>query len=337
MFQSKKKTGIDIGTDTVKLASLTPDGGSATALWQEAILPERASRDDNPADDAWLQRIVSIVQTYLRTYPNAGREFNMAVPGDSMIYHYLELPRLKKKEVELAVTSQAYKLLPIKPESCAIASLEIPPLDEAKDVTAALVTAVERDTLQRMRQVLDQCDVVAGNIEVPVLSLTRELYRNRNLERGRFYGLVHAGFRLTRVAVVRDGFPYQAREFSLAGRDFTYAFQMSEQCTWQEAEQLKQNCDVAQDVHALEPFLQRWMDEVRKSLHALKALHPQVEIAKVFLSGGSAAIKNLAGRLSAYLNVPVELDTWDRIKPATDSTTTEGWPFKIAVGLGVEK
>lgn len=336
MFTQKRRTGLDIGTDRIKLAAVSSDGKTATELHDAPIISERTSRTETLTDEAWLCRVETVIKSYLQMYPGASREFDLSLPGESMSYRYVELPRLKKQEVELAVTSQAYKLLPISASTATVTSVEVPPLKTDSEVTAALVTAVESKTLDKMRRVLERCGTTAGRVEVPILSLTRELYHNHRLDQDRFYALVHVGFRFTRVSVSRAGFPYFAREFELAGRDFTYAVQMSEQCSWAEAEALKIRCDLRDDTCGLEPFVLRWLDDVRRSLAALKSRAPDEVIDRVFISGGSAALKGLTHRLSAHLSVPVEIDTWDRIEGPTPGASPPAL-YKVAVGVGLDR
>ncbi|MEQ8190734.1 MAG: pilus assembly protein PilM, partial [Candidatus Eremiobacterota bacterium] len=90
---------------------------------------------------------------------------------------------------------------------------------------------------------------------------------------------------------------------------------------------------------SMEPFMIKWLDEVKKSLGFFnKQFRSQsVSIEKIFLSGGTALMKGLDRRLSEHINIPVEADTWDKIKVDSKFTqTVEPVKFKLAAGLVIK-
>jgi len=145
------------------------------------------------------------------------------------------------------------------------------------------------------------------------------------------------GSRLTTVVVTLEGHPYFARDFALAGSHFTYALQMGAQSSWQEAEQHKLHLDATDREVSLEPALTRWLDQVRRVLEActrsLPELRPQVQ--RVFLMGGSAAMKGLAARLEETLKTPVTVETWVDLSPPQNQPKAQLARFTTALGLAL--
>lgn len=231
------------------------------------------------------------------------------IPGHGTIGRYLEFPALSAKELAVAGPAQAWQFIPYPQDQTNLSFLQVPPLGGDKK-TALFFVADQKERVESGQALLKGLKI--QRMEVPVLALARQFAAEHPSDS--FQALVHCGHTLTHVLVMKGKHPYYYREIRLAGKDFTYAFQQANQSSWEEAEAYKHGVDALAREVGGEPFLQRWLKEVKRSLAG-----SQIEVSKVFLSGGSAAWKGLRERLAEDLELPVEVD-----EPAL---------YKVAAGL----
>jgi len=339
MFRKKISLGLDLGRYSVKFAALNPDNGRIEKLRRLELNPDRQSREETLPGDELCRRIDRFVKDCHKEGGECKGTVKTAIQGEDTICRYLELPPLSKKEMETAIPSQAMKFIPFPMSSISFSWLSVPPVIKGEKKNAIFFVAAQKKTVEEISGTLKNCGFDISRIEVPVLPLVREFSNNYNSPKDRFHALVHVGDRFTHVVILRDRYPYYAREISLAGRDFTYAIQMASQSSWREAEEAKKYFDAMTSDVAMEPFLQSWMTEIKKSLDFFKSQFPEVspEFAQVFLSGGSAYLKNLTLRLSEHLGLPVTVNTWNRIDgEKKDSDQAGAAVFKVALGLALE-
>lgn len=231
------------------------------------------------------------------------------IPGHGTIGRYLEFPVLSAKELAVAGPAQAWQFIPYPQDATNLSFLQVPALGGDKK-TALFFVADQKERVESGQALLKGLKV--QRMEVPVLALAREFAAEHLSDT--FQALVHCGHTLTHVLVMKGKHPYYYREIRLAGKDFTYAFQQANQSSWEEAEAYKHGTDALAREVGVEPFLQRWLKEVKRSLSA-----SEITVEKVFLSGGSAAWKGLRERLAEDLARPVVVD-----EPAL---------YKVAAGL----
>jgi type IV pilus assembly protein PilM len=341
MFRKRFSIGLDIGSDTLKCAVIDAEHGSLIESCKIATVEDRQARDQQAAQELLLPRLVEVIRRSQKDNPNVDKSINTSIQDGSSVTRYLELPPLKPKELSPAVSSQVMKILPFPLDKAILSFIQVPQLVKIENVkkTAVFFIAEQSDMVKDLKTRLVDSGCTINRIETPVLALSRIFAKNHSFPRDHFLALVHVGFTSTYVVVVRDKYPYFARDFALAGKDFTYAFQMSLIKTWSEAEEYKRSYDVLDREVGVEPFVTRWLEEVKKSLDFFtgqKAGKP-LAIERVLLSGGSAHFKNLDMRLAEHLGIPVERDSWNRLKYKGKSAAPDDYcHFNIAMGLALE-
>ena len=337
MFKRHLTAGLDIGQHYIKVVTFNSRKGRIRELWRAELFPERQSREQILQGEKLRRRLAELLKSCQKECRTFGRSVNTAIQGEGTVYSYLELPPLSDRELEVAVPSQAIRILPFPIDQVNLSYIKVPPINTKEKKLAVFLVAAPKLMVNTMKLLLKSLNLKPESLDTPVLALTREFVRNHKLPRDQFFVLIGVGFRFTQVVVLRDGFPYYAREFDLAGRDFTYAFQMGLQTSWEEAEKYKLSYNVARKQVEIEPFLTRWVDEVKKSLGFFRVKFSNQApppVQSVYLSGGTAAWKGLAERLSESLNLPVTVDDWEQI-PSPDEPH-QGCVFKVAVGLALE-
>lgn len=329
MFRKQFKIGLDIGQDSLKYAILHPDQTTVNQLWKIKLFPEREAKDQILKGDELKKRLTEILKMCQKECRNYSNSVNSVIQGEGTVYGYLELPDLGKKELDVAVPSQAMKYIPFSMESTHLSYVKIPMILPRENKTGVFYVAAQKKFVDDIKNIMEQSGLKLETMDVSVFSLVREFSRNHSLEKDMCYALIHTGFRATYVIVIRNGYPYYIRDLSIGGRDFTYAFQMGEQWSWQDSEKYKLQYDVTSRQVSIEPFLIRWLEEIKKSLtfFSKEFSRASVSVKEIYLSGGTASFKGLDNRLSEHVQLPVHIDTWDLIKATGDAVE-----YKVSVG-----
>ncbi len=262
---------------------------------------------------------------------------NVAIQGTSTVFKYLELPLLKPRELEVAVPSRAFKHIPFPADKVTISYVQVPQLSKGEKKSTVFFIAEQNSALIELNELLKGCGFNTQRIETPILSLTRAFTRNHQLPPDRLYVIVHSGFRNSYVIIGREHYPYFAREFALAGRDLIYAFQMGEQISWNAAEESLNRYDVTLEDPSIEPFLVKWLDEVKRSIDYF-AKQSQVNVSdidSVYLTGGMTGVKGLDKRLYRHLSLPVSHLKAEKIRVDDGRQRDDFAAYAVAIGLAL--
>lgn len=337
MFGKKARVGIDVGNFSLKVAAIEPRSRSCY-VWQGELFPHRETQYQDLKTQELADRVKALLERAQASLPSWNKGVSTALQGEAVQCGYLELPKLSAKEATTAVTSALHRELPFPVEDSHVTTIAVTPLSGQSGKMALFYAAVKKAAATQRAKLLEYCDLAPKAIEVSAVALCREFERNHKLKPGAFYALVDVGFEYSQVVITRDGMPYYLRDFPLAGKQFTYAFQMATQISWDKAEQYKREYQIGAKDFAIEPFLQDWTEEVQRSLQHFAGRHPDLDIAyeKVFLSGGTAHWKGLDSRLQQTLGVSVARDGWDQFEPARGGAAEdEAGCYKVALGLAL--
>jgi len=339
MFWKRRGIGLDIGSESIKLTYLDSDKNLIESTRACPILPERSSKDDTPGKEAIQRCIADVIREFQKESQSFKRQVSASIQGGGSITKYIELPPLKPKELAVAVPSAAIRHIPFPMDRITLSFIQVPQISSQEKKTGVFFIAEQNDEIESLKENIKASGLELNRLETPSLPLTRLFGKNHRPPKDSFHAIVHTGFKFTHVIVFRDRYPYFAREFPLGGRDFTYAFQMGEQIPWNEAEEKKKSYDALQRDIGMEPFLTRWLQEVKKSMSFFEKTFSMenITINKVFLSGGGAAFRNLDSRLEKHLDIPVQVDTLDHVKfkgkaPEDHFQGT----YAVATGLALE-
>jgi type IV pilus assembly protein PilM len=335
--RSKVSAGLDIGQNTVRWAAVEAGSGRVKELWAGELVPARQQKHDVLEGEALERRLRELLGQCQKQVSSWARSVATSVQGGGTICGYMELPKLTDKELKTAVPSKLARQLPFPIDEVLLSHVNVPPLSEDKEKSAVVYVAVQKKVVEQRTALLKSAGLDARGLEVPPIPLARAYAKNHDHARDELVALVAIGYQLTQVVITRQGFPYYHRQFSSAGAEATYAFQMGSQSDWKSAEAFKLGYDVNQKQVAIEPFINKWTGEVKRTLDSFIARQaPNAKIARVSLMGGGARWPGLDRRLGETLALPVAVETWDRMKvDAGAQKVGDAAAFSLAIGLAL--
>lgn len=284
-------------------------------------MPDRQAREDTLAGAALGARLKLLLKEAEVRCGQWTNKLQVSIDDPGMTTGYLEFPTLSADQLKVAVPTAIAREIPHSLAEVQIFNLIVPALSKKDKHSGVFFMTVPTAALQARQALFAQAGYEVTSCEPGLLGLIRGLRRNEQSRGGtpptQISMVVDCGFRYTGVLLMQGGQPYYQRAFRLAGADFTYAYQMGEQISWSEAEERKRNQNAGEQNYHMEPFLLRWVGEVRKSLDFALQKFPELKPPEILLTGGSSHWAGLDQRLAKALEIPVRCEDWQAIKPSS--------------------
>lgn len=336
MFAKKSTAAIDLGAHSLKYVEVETDSGLVRKAWQAPLQPDRVDAQDALHGADLCKRVAALVRR-LQAEASPPTRVVTALQGEGTWVQYLEFPLLSESELKMAAQAVACKIIPFPLARVVLSTVSVPPLHEGR--SGVLVVAALKEPAGEMSSLFDACGLIVHRMEVVPLALAREFNRNHPDRAGRFVALVNVGFSLTHVVVLREGLPYYVREFPIGGRHFMHGLQRADRLTWVETERRFHSAHVNELGAACDPAMREWLHEVSRTVTHFneKVAGPLMGVEEVWLSGGCSAWQGLRDAVAAHLELPVEVDGWNRIRWGAQAPQDEAGPWKAAVGMALEQ
>ncbi len=338
VFWTKKpRIGLDLGTYALKCCVLD-NKRQFCSIWSESLVPNRETREDKLSGEPLRQRVMEVLKHCEQRSSTWSKQVNMTVEDPGSVGGYLQLPPLSNAEIATAVPSAIAKQIPYGLADVEVYNQRLTTSLDGKPGLALFYVVVPKNVVQERVRLITSLGLEVKVAEPAVFALCRAVARNHG-ENEEPLAVVEVGHTMTTVVIMLKGQPYFTREFKLGGADFTYAFQMAVQISWDRAEELKHKSDLnSERSYHLEPFLVRWLDEVKRSLDLAARQSEALAPTKVILTGGTAAFKGLTQRLADHLGLPTGMDDWDKMKPAAGAEIdTALIHYDLALGLALHE
>lgn len=316
--------GLDVGSHCVKAVHLTVKGGRPR-LDRLAVRPLPAGADQAAKADEIRRALepMDLRQAVLVT----------AVGGSGTVVRTAVFPRMTPPELRSAISFEADKYLPFKPEEV---YLDAAVLGEAGPGRAeVLVVAARRDLIQERLETLSQAGLSPAVVDLEALALANAVGTDGGsaVSKGTMAHL-QVGAKGTLINLLQDGRLRFVREIPLGGNSFTQALSEGLRIDAPEAERLK--CDPAgresEVAGILRPAWEGWLAECKRSFDFYESQHGQ-QIGRLLISGGSALSEGFRSWLQESAGLP--LAVWDPLQGLEAEVPPGIQPVTLGVAVGL--
>jgi type IV pilus assembly protein PilM len=312
---ARRLVGLDIGTNAVTLAEVSPGSPPRLERFGQVALPRDAMREGEVVDDRALIGAISRLRSEVDV-KKAPVRLGLASPR--AIVRQVEMPVMSRDELAGALKFQAGDLIPI-------------PLDEAvldfsiigsstgesgePTMTVLLVAAHEAPTARLVAAVEAGGFSVSGVDLVPLALIRALAFTNGPEARPGAEGIVSLGGGVTAIAAHENGIPRFVRVLGSGGRVFTDAIATDLNIPVDSAEAVKRQIGVSNDEivtrarNAIERPLALLLDEIRSSLDYYRNQPGAARLDRVVITGGGSQLPGLGDRLATLIGLPVEFAT----------------------------
>lgn len=243
-----------------------------------------------------------------------GTFYAVGIPDGQAVLVEVEVPFTEKSKVQNILPHMMSDRLPLPQHEVTWDFQAFADNSPSNSPARALVGFARNTDVEAVLTQLREHGVDPAHLGVPELQLAA-IGTFATREEG-VVAFVDIGHELTRVAIVEDQVPLVARTIRSAGRQITDAIQAKFSNTYEEAESIKQQygaiLDDSVEVNAqmkglneaIKQGLRPVVRDLRRTFQGVYA-KKRVEVARVYICGGTSRIKNIEKYLSAELGLPV--------------------------------
>lgn len=308
---ARRLIGLDVGTNAVTLAEVTPGSPPRLDRFGQVALPRDAMREGEVADEAAV--IEAIVR--LREEVDVKRAaVRVGIASPRLIVRQIEMPVMSRDELASALRFQAGDLIPIPIDEAVLdfAILGEGTGDDGESVMRVLLAAAQQASVMRLVNAVETAGLPVAAVDLVPLALVRALSRASYGDGEGAEGIVSLGGGVTAIVVHEAGVPRFVRVIGSGGRELTDAIASQLEMPVEAAEAVKRQLanggdDVAAQARtSIERPLAMLLDEIRSSLDYYRNQPGAARMQRVVLTGGTSQLPGIAERLSALVGIPVE-------------------------------
>ena len=269
-----------------------------------------------------------------------------AMPGQFISSRILPFNFSDPRKIEASLMIQLEDCVPFNMDDMVV---DHQILGTMRNRTMVLAVMTRRAFLRNFIDLLSRIDIDPKLVDIDSLAFYN-LSSHLNLQSDSSYAMVDIGHEKTSVCIVRDGLLRMFRSINLGGRYMTDFLARDLECDYHQAQRIKhrvsrvfchndQGDDIgSEDREAAERMTlasSAIIKELGRTLYSFKSWD-QEPLGKIYLSGGSAVIKNFPELLQEQLEVQVEPLRIDRteLKMSPEVVAKlDSVPQSLAIGL----
>lgn len=316
---SRKNEGlvaIDISSTGIKLVELSSArSGYALKSMAVAPLPRDAIVENTVIDSmAVSQALLDVIE---EAKPST-RNVAIAVSGNAVIIKSIMMPTSTEFELESEIEFEADQHVPYDIEDV---YLDFQILGQDPDdmmQMEVVLVACKREVVDDYQLVLSEAGLEAKCVDCAVFALENAaeasgLLENDSAEEaydgdGEYaVALVNIGANLTNVNILKNGQMAFVRDQFYGGQNLTEEIQKEHNLSYQAAEDMKKEAFEDVSAEALERFYVGLTSELVRSLDFYAANHADSPVQRLYLSGGTALVPNIAEELEQRLGIATEV------------------------------
>ena len=356
-LHSTESIGIDLGSSSIKIIQIK-NVKNQLELIRWAILPVSFMSEGEKTElspEEKMANITSILKNYYGTGKKMPKNAVTSVSGSSVIVRYVKLPKLTRKELDIALKTEAEPYIPFNIEEVFIAVHPLRDIvEDGKPKMETVLAAAKKDFVNQRIQILEQAGFKVSVIDVDAFAIESAVEANLESPPKEETVLVaNMGFTKTNFSILEKGVSLVVKDSPISGQIMNKAIMKSSLADFRTAEKLKilygiapkqatETTPIPKEISevsdAILAVLKDFVSEAKKIIQFYVTQGKDKKIDRVLICGGSANIKNLIPHLTQELNLPVE-----KFNPFKNIQGAQGIPeenlstLACAVGLALRK
>ncbi|NLN62293.1 MAG: type IV pilus assembly protein PilM [Myxococcales bacterium] len=318
MFEGKQLIGVDIGTSSIKALQLRKSGrGYHLQKYGIEPLPPQSIVDGHVMNHS---AVVDGLRKLFKDLRISQKEVALSISGNSVIIKKLNLPLMKREELEEQIQWEAEQHIPFDISEVEIDYNILGSNEEAGQMDVLLVAA-KKDEIQDLVEVVKGAKLSPMVVDIDAFVVQNVYELNYGFAANETLALLNIGAEVTTVNIVHAGVSQFTRDISNGGALITEEIQKQLQVSHEEAEAYKAGgLEDSQEVvpREVDEIISSVVDtlagEIQRSLDFYMATSTYGEIAKIFITGGTSNLPQVRASIERRSRVPVEmLDPFRRV------------------------
>lgn len=349
MSEGQYLVGVDIGSSAIKVCQLKDVRGKRTLVrFGYHPLPPQTIVDGHVMNQGV---IVEGLQKLFSDNKIKNRNVALSVSGHSVIIKRITLPLMTAAELAEQIPWEAEQQIPfdIKDVQIDYEVLRRRPEQGQMDV---LLVAAKKDELGDTAQIAREARLRPVVIDVDAFTIQNVFEVNYGIPPEGTFALVNVGASLTTINVLTNGVPAFTRDIANGGNALTEEIQKQLGISFEEAELYKTGGPTGPQAGAVVPtevpriirqVVEGLAGEIQRSLDFYLATSGEREVQRIYLTGGTSNLWELAQAIQRRAHAEVEqLNPFKEIAvdPAqvnTDLLRLRAAQATVAMGLALRR
>ena len=328
LFKAKEEVvGIDIGSNTIKLASVSYNSNSCslTRLYT-CPTPPMTIKDGAIIDAHALgETIGNLLRESGFSTSNPPRLVS-SVAGQSVVIRPITMAQMTERELRGAIRFEAERYLPYSVTEAMVSGMMLKKsegkADNSEGQMDVLLVAAPNEMVKNTREVIQQAGATPHAVDLEPFALLRALgagYDKSTLDKT--IALINLGAASSSINIFKAQELRHNRTIGVAGNSFTKAIGQSLNLSFEEAERIKKEkgqIRVENDAtpvapttmrifNVVIPVLTELITEVQRSFDYYRSRYQNETVDLVILTGGTARFKNIEVYMSNELGVECQI------------------------------
>lgn len=341
--------GLDISDRSAKFfAFRLHSTGISVNTYGDVIIPEGIIESGEIKDENALSEIL---KKRLANEPGHLPEFTaIALPEEQSFLRVVQLPHIKKEQVEEALTWEIENNIPLPAAELSYNYTIMEPVEDAPDHLDVLLVALPREVVDPYLRIIESIDLKPAVVELESHSLMRSIVPF--IEPREACIAIDLGRERTGITIIASGIPILTTTVPVGGRLFEQNIAKALSVDQKEAEHIKKTVGLQKEKHegkvytALMPVIGALADELKKTIAYYEA-HPththgaNHTIGTILLAGGDASLIGLEATLSSILRIrTITVDPFAGVQPRLTPRIppllkNEALAYATAIGLAL--
>lgn len=301
--------GVDIGSSSVKLVSLSQHGREYQ-LDAYAIVP----LPQTAVVDGRIENIGQVSEAVERGLKICGLKLSHAVasvPSSAVITKQLEISNVFSGfELEEQVKIEADQFIPYALDEVALDFEIVGPVPNHENLNEILLVACRRDDVSQREDAINSTPLKCEIVDVDTYAIERVMpLLNQDCEADSMIGLVDIGASTLTLDVFHNGKIVYNREQSFGGNELAHAISQQYGLEVGEVDQGLRSDNIGEEIteSLILPFRQTVVQQVSRALQFFYSSGVQSQLSKLYLSGGTSRIEGLDALMTEEIGVPTEV------------------------------
>jgi len=345
MREGKNLVGVDIGTTSIKVCHLKQGRkGLGLVSFGYAPLSPQVIVDGQVMDSG---AVVETLQKVFRDNKIRQRDVAISVSGQSAIIRKISVPMMTDQELNEQIQWEAEQHIPFDIKDVQI-DHQVLRRNPDEGQMEVLLVAAKRHQIEDYARLARDAKLKPVVCDIDAFTIQNIFEFSRGLDPSRTVALINVGASLSSLNIITGGVSAFSREIANGGNAVTEEIQKTLGIPFEQAEAYK--CGDGQDgivpqqvLEIIEGSCDSIAAEIQRSLDFFMATSGDSDIARIFVTGGSAALGALAQAIENRSRIPVE--TWSPTEAITlanpairpELITKHALQLSVSLGLALRK
>ncbi len=332
--------GIDIGTHSIKAVQLsgTTDKPSFTTAGQIQTPADPASEKEEDQT-----AIANAIRTLHKENRVTTEKVVTALPESQIFTRVVEMPNINPSELKNAISWEAEQYVPI-PISEVKLDWQILGNAQTPGKVEVLLVAAPNSLVNRYLNILKKASLTVISLETEITAVVRSLVQR--IEGAPTTMVVSIGASTTDLSIVREGRISFTRSISTGGLALArgvgqeLGFEIDQATEYMKTYGLDPTSLEGKVLAAMKPIFDVILNEIRRSLAYYMTKHPESQVKRIIVTGGTAKLPGLVIYLAEALGIEVQLgNPWEGLSLSSKieaKLSEDATSYAVSVGLALK-